>query len=45
LEVAGLPVVHVIEEVIATVTASLFASVEEVKIGLFVPAFTPLTLH
>jgi hypothetical protein len=32
-------------EVITTVTISLFASVAEVKAGLFDPAFEPLTLH
>jgi hypothetical protein len=37
--------VHVALEVITTVTASPFASVVEVKVGLFVPAFEPLTLH
>jgi uncharacterized membrane protein YesL len=32
-------------EVITTVTISLFVRVEEVKDGLLVPAFEPLTLH
>jgi hypothetical protein len=32
-------------EVITTVTISLFASVAEVKVGLFVPAFEPFILH
>jgi hypothetical protein len=43
--VAVVVVVQFAFEVITTVTASPFASVVEVKVGLFVPAFEPLTLH
>ena len=45
LEVAGFPETHVKEDVITTVTTSLFASVLVVKFGLFVPRFEPLTFH
>jgi hypothetical protein len=45
LEVAGFPEPQVVEEVITTVTILLFASVEDVKAGLSVPTFAPLTLH
>ena len=38
-------VVQVAFEVITTVTTSPFVIVVEVKVGLSVPAFTPLTLH
>jgi hypothetical protein len=38
-------VVHAALEVITTVTTSPFVSVVEVKVGLFVPAFAPLTCH
>jgi hypothetical protein len=44
-EVAGLPVAQVADDVITTVTASLFARVVEVKVGLFVPTFPPLIFH
>ena len=36
---------HVALEVISTVTLSLLFSVVEVKVGLFVPTFVPLTFH
>jgi hypothetical protein len=45
LDVAGLPVTQVAEEVITTVTTSLLESVADVKVGLFVPTFKPLTFH
>jgi hypothetical protein len=45
LEVAGFPDTQVKEEVIRTVTTSLFASALVVKAGLFVPTFDPLTFH
>ena len=45
LEVAGLPVTQGAVDVIATVTASLFWSVDDVKFALLVPAAIPLTLH
>jgi hypothetical protein len=45
LLVAGLPVAQVAFDVITTVTISLSAKVSEVNVGLFVPAFTPLTFH
>jgi hypothetical protein len=38
-------VIQVAFEVITTVTTSPFAIVEEEKVALSVPAFTPLTLH
>ena len=44
-DVAGLPVSHVALEVSKTSTASVLASVVVVKVGLFVPALTPLTFH
>ena len=44
-DVAGLPVAQVADEVITTVTISLLARVVELKVALFVPAFTPLTFH
>ena len=45
LEVAGLPVAQVALDVSTQVTASLFASVVEVKVGLFVPTLVPFTFH
>ena len=45
LEVAGFPDTQVKEDVIPTVTTSLFASVLVVKAGLFVPRFDPFTFH
>ena len=36
---------HVALDVKITVTLSVFASVELVNVGLFVPAFTPFTCH
>jgi hypothetical protein len=45
LDVAGFPDTQVKEDVITTVTTSLSASVEVVKLGLFVPRFAPLTFH
>jgi hypothetical protein len=44
-EVAGLPDAQIAEEVITTVTTSVLVSVVDVKIGLFVPTFEPLTFH
>jgi hypothetical protein len=44
LDVAG-PVLQEAEEVITTLTTSLFESVEEVKVGLFSPTLVELTLH
>jgi hypothetical protein len=38
-------VVQFVLEVIATVTTSPFARVEELKVGLSVPEFEPLTFH
>jgi hypothetical protein len=45
LEAAGLPVTQGAVDVIVTVTASLFPSVDEVKFALLIPAASPLTLH
>ena len=45
LEVAGLPDTQDNEDVITTVTTSLFASVLVVKAVLFVPWFDPFTFH
>jgi hypothetical protein len=45
LDVAGLPVGHVALDVSTQVTALPFAKVEEVKVLLFDPAFTPFTFH
>ena len=45
LEVAGFPDTQVKEDVITTLTTSLFARVVLVKVGLFVPTFDPLTFH
>jgi hypothetical protein len=45
LDVAGEPVAQAAFEVITQVTASVLASVTEVKVALFVPAFTPFTFH
>jgi hypothetical protein len=45
LEVAGLPWAQVSDEVNTTVTLSLLASVEEVKVLLFVPTLPPFTFH
>jgi hypothetical protein len=45
LEVAGFPDTQFKEDVITTVTTSLFARAELVKAGLFVPLFDPLTFH
>jgi hypothetical protein len=45
LDVAGFPDTQVKEDVITTVTTSLFASVLVVKAVLFVPRFDPLTFH
>jgi hypothetical protein len=36
---------HVAFDVITTVTLSLLFSVVDVNVGLFVPTFTPFTLH
>jgi hypothetical protein len=44
-DVAGLEEIHVSLDVRIQVTTSLLAKVVEVKLGLFVPAFTPLTCH
>jgi hypothetical protein len=44
-DVAGLTEGHTRDDVIWTVTASLFESVADVKDGLLVPTFMPLTLH
>ena len=45
LLVAGEPVAQVLLLVIATVTESLFTKVDDVKVELLVPAFTPFTCH
>jgi hypothetical protein len=45
LEFAILEVTQVNEEVIVTDTTSLFARLADVKLGLFVPALTPLIFH
>jgi hypothetical protein len=45
LDVAGFPETQVKDDVITTVTTSLFARVVLVKVGLFVPRFDPLTFH
>jgi hypothetical protein len=45
LDVAGFPVAQVALDVITTETASLLASVVDVKVGLFVPAFEPFIFH
>jgi hypothetical protein len=44
-DVAGLPVAQLALDVITTETASLLASVVDVNVGLFVPAFEPLIFH
>jgi hypothetical protein len=44
-DVAGFPVAQVTLDIITTETASLLASVVDVKVGLFVPAFEPLIFH
>ena len=44
-DVAGFPDTQVKEDVITTVTTSLFASVLVVKAVLFVPWFDPFTFH
>jgi hypothetical protein len=44
LDVAG-PVLQAVEEVMTTLTTSLFVSVVEVNVGLFSPTFVELTLH
>jgi hypothetical protein len=44
-EVAGVTDGHERDDVICTVTTSLFESVVVVNALLFVPAFTPFTLH
>jgi hypothetical protein len=45
LDVAGLPVAQVADEVITTVIMSLLENVVDVKVGLFVPTFEPLIFH
>jgi hypothetical protein len=45
LEVAGFPDTQVKEDVIITVTTSLFARLVLVKAGLFVPTFEPFICH
>jgi hypothetical protein len=45
LEVDGLPVTHNKDDVITTSTASLLASVVDVKLGLFDPTSDPFTFH
>jgi hypothetical protein len=44
-DVAEVGVAQTAFEVSTTVTASLLLNVEEVKVLLFVPAFTPFTFH
>ena len=44
-DVAGLPVGQVALEVSTQVTASLLLNDVDVKVALFVPAFTPFTCH
>jgi hypothetical protein len=45
LDVAGLPVEHAMDEVITTVTTSLFASADDVKFAELVPTFVEFTFH
>jgi hypothetical protein len=45
LDVAGLPIAQVKDDVKTTLTISLFESVFVVKVELFVPAFDPLICH
>ncbi len=44
-DVAGEPLTQAAFEVIVQVTVLPLASVDEVKVGLLVPLFTPFTFH